>query len=128
MTLVLDSGGLSALAVDRAFLETLLRSDPGVPLVPAVVLVEALTGDHRRDHAVNRLLRRCTVVPLVEVVARSAARLRTATGRASTISAADAVVAAQALSLVFPRVVTSDPEDLQRLSAASTRGFRVVAV
>src|SRR6266498_2589322 len=55
---------------------------------------EALTGDHRRDFHGNRLLRACQVGDVTEPCAREAARLRTATGQAAAISAADAIVAA----------------------------------
>src|SRR5262245_26547653 len=94
LTLVLDSGGVSGLAGRRARLVELRRRGDWPPLVPAVVLTEALTGDHRRDVAVNRLLRLSQVRPISEDIAREAARLRTGTGRAGSISAVDAVVAA----------------------------------
>jgi hypothetical protein len=60
----------------------------------------------------NRLLRACPVRDVTEPQAREAARLRTATGRASAISATDAVVAAFASACPDPVVLTSDPHDL----------------
>jgi hypothetical protein len=54
--------------------------------VPAVVLAEALTGDARRDLHANHLLRTCQIRGIDEPISREAARLRTATGKASKIS------------------------------------------
>ena len=99
--------------------------------MPSVVPTEALTGDHRRDHAVDRLLRACQVVPVDEPVARDAARLRTQTRRAGSISAVDAVVATRAAASVGAVVLTSDPGDLSALAedgASGRRRFGVVAV
>lgn len=59
MTLVLDAGGLSALVGQRARLQELHRRGLWPAQVPTVVLTEALTGDHRRDFHVNRLLWTC---------------------------------------------------------------------
>lgn len=116
MTLVLDAGGVSALAAQRARLEELRRRGHWPAQVPAVVLAEALTGDHRRDHAANRLLRACQIRDVDERQAREAARVRTATGRAGDISAVDAIVAAFAGSHPDPLVLTSDPRDLRALA------------
>jgi predicted nucleic acid-binding protein len=116
VTLILDSGGISALAGQRARLIELRRRGLWPPQVPAVVLVEALTGDHRRDHDANRLLRTCQVRGVDEPLSRESARLRTATGRASKISAVDAIVAAFAGTLPDSIVLTSDPRDLGALA------------
>lgn len=128
MSTVLDAGGVSALAARRALLAEMLRRGRWPARVPSVVLAEALTGDHRRDHAVNRLLRMCQIVPVDESQAREAARMRTATGRAGTITATDAVVAAMAAGQVDSVVVTSDPGDLRALAAHGRQQVVVVAV
>ncbi|MCB0979746.1 MAG: hypothetical protein KDB17_03730 [Ilumatobacter sp.] len=52
---------------------------------------------------------------MTEVHGRAAAHLRTSTGRAGTISATDAVVAAFAAAFRTAVVLTSDPEDLAAL-------------
>lgn len=122
MTLILDSGGISALAGQRARLAELRRRGLWPAQVPAVVLAEALTGDHRRDFHANRLLRACQVRDVTEPQAREAARLRTATGRPSAITATDAIVAAFATTCADPVVVTSDPLDLAALAGANDRG------
>jgi predicted nucleic acid-binding protein len=120
MTLILDSGGLSALAGQRARLAELRRRGEWPPQIPSVVLTEALTGDHRRDFHENRLISLCQVRDVTAVLAREGARLRTLTGRAGTISATDAIVAAMATTFPSPVVLTSDPEDMAALVAGHT--------
>lgn len=115
MTLILDSGGVSALAGQRARLAELRRRGLWPAQIPSVVLTEALTGDHRRDFHENQLLRMCQIRDVTEQLARDAALLRTRTGRAASISATDAVVAALALASTEPIVLTSDPDDLAAL-------------
>ncbi len=127
MTLVLDAGGLSALAGQRARLRELLSRGLWPAQVPAVVLTEALTGDHRRDFHTNRLLRTCEVCDVDETCAREAARLRTATGRAGSISAVDAVVVAHAGSSPGSMILTSDPDDLRALAAHAPAPISIVA-
>lgn len=128
MSLVLDAGGVSALAGNRARLTVLRARGLWPPQVPAVVLVESLTGDGRRDFHANRLLRSCRVVEVDEVQARTAARLRTLTRRAGSISATDALVAALADARPGSVVVTSDPGDIGALAEHATTPFAVVTV
>lgn len=128
MTLVLDAGGLSGLAGQRARLQELHRRGLWPAQVPATVLTEALTGDHRRDFHTNRLLRTCQVRDVDEMQAREAARLRTATGRAGTISAVDAVVVALAGASPHAAVLTTDPVDLRALATHAASPFSVVRV
>ncbi|HWM06144.1 MAG TPA: hypothetical protein VNP92_27685 [Actinophytocola sp.] len=125
MILILDSGGISALAGQRARLTELRRRGLWPAQVPAVALTEALTGDHRRDFHTNRLLRACQIRDIGEPLARAAAQLRTATGRAGTISAADAIVAAYADTCPEPVVLTSDPADLTALASHAQRRITV---
>lgn len=125
MTLILDSGGISALAGQRARLTELRRRGLWPAQVPAIVLAEALTGDHRRDFHANRLLRACQIRHVNEPLGRAAAQLRTATGRAGTISAADAVVAAYADVCPEPLVLTSDTADLTALAAHTHRRITI---
>lgn len=127
MTLVLDAGGLSALAHQRARLHELRRRDLWPAQVPSVVLTEALTGDHRRDFDVNRLLRACQIRDITEVEAREAARLRTATGRAGTIAAVDAIVAALADTRPDAIVLTTDQTDLAALVEHTSQAPRVIS-
>ena len=125
MTLILDAGGINALAGQRARLMELRQRGLWPAQVPSVVLAEALTGDHRRDYHANRLLRACQVSSVTEPQAREAARLRTATGRAAEISATDAIVAAYASACPDPVVLTSDPHDLTALAEHAVRSIAV---
>lgn len=125
MTLILDAGGISALAGQRARLIELRRRGLWPAQVPSVVLAESLTGDHRRDFHANRLLRTCQVRDVTEPHAREAARLRTATGRPTTITATDAVVAAFASTCPSPIVLTSGSRDLAALSAHAARPITI---
>ena len=123
MTLILDSGGLSALAGQRARPAELRRRDQWPPQIPSVVLTETLTGDHRRDFDENRLIGMCQVRDATEVHAREGARLAM-TGRAGTISATDAIVAAIATTFPLPVILTSDPHDIAAL--VDTQPRRVI--
>lgn len=128
VTLVLDSGGISSLAGHRARLAELRRGGLWPPIVPAVVLTESLTGDHRRDFHLSRLLRMCQIRTVDELTARDAAALRTATGRAGKISTTDAIVVALAARLTDPTVLTSDPKDLRSLAAHAATTITISAV
>jgi hypothetical protein len=125
MTLVLDAGGISALAGQRGRLMELRRRGLWPPQVPAAVLAESLTGDHRRDYHANRLLRTCQVRDVTEPHAREAARLRTATGRAGTITATDAIVTAFASTWPNPVIFTTDPRDLTALAQHAPRPITI---
>jgi hypothetical protein len=114
-TLILDSGGVSALAAQRARLAELRRRGLWPAQVPSVVLADALTGDHRRDVAANRLLKACQIRDVTELRGREAARLRGA-GRAGTITATDAIVVAFASACSAPVILTCDPKDLGALA------------
>jgi hypothetical protein len=63
----------------------------------------------------SRAIARCQVRDVDELLSREGARLRTATGRAGTISAVDAIVAAMAGFRPGTFVYTSDPSDLRAL-------------
>lgn len=128
MTVVLDSGALSRLAADQTLLRELVARGLWPAQVPAVVLTESLTGDHRRDFFANRLLRLCKVRDVDELQARDAARMRTATGRGGSISAVDAIVVAQASGRRASTVLTSDPGDVEALAAHASVPVAVVAV
>ena len=123
MTVVLDSGGITALAGSRERLRQLRDRGEWPPIVPTVVLVESLTGDHRRDFAVNRLVAMCLLAPLDELTARSAAALRAKSAR--KVSAADAVVVATADRSGGSVVLTGDPKDLNALAAGTQHEVRI---
>lgn len=118
---VLDSGGLTALVGGsqhaRAWLRWVVEHE-GTIVIPTPVLVESTTGDGARDAEVNRILgileRAAGVLAAPdEHTARRAGRLRFL---ARSDDGVDALVAAAAVADGAPAVVlTSDPEDLERL-------------
>jgi predicted nucleic acid-binding protein len=127
MTLVLDSGGVSALAANTARLRQIMARGEWPPMVSAAVLAESLTGDHRRDYHANELLRQCVIRNVSEIIARHAAVLRYAS-RKSGCSAVDAIVAATADHAGGGIVLTSDPDDLGALAANTLHPVQVAAV
>lgn len=125
MTIVLDSGAVSALADDRDRLRAMREAGMWPPVVPCVVLTEALTGDHRRDFHTNHLLKACQVVDIDERTARDAAALRFATSRACEIAVIDAIVVAVADQMVDPVVITSDPDDIVSLAVHAAQSVLI---
>mgnify|MGYP001552044734 CR=1 FL=1 len=115
MTLILDSGGVSALVGQRTRLAELRRQGQWPPQVPSVVLTEVLTGDPRRDYHHHRLLAMCQIRSVTEELARTGARLRNKVARPGVIAATDAVVAALATTHANAVVLTSDVADLTAL-------------
>ncbi len=117
---VLDSGAVTRLAsrdrLSAARIGSLKRRGIWPPVVPAVVLAECLTGRQSIDVVTNRFLKGCDIEErLPEQIARNAGRLRDRTGRASEISAVDAVVIAMAEPDGI--VLSTDPKDLGALAA-----------
>lgn len=127
MTIVLDAGAISVLATSRQRLRLLRELGHWPPVVPAVVLTEALTGDHRRDVHANRLVRLSDVVEIDDLLAREAALLRTAAARKKA-SAVDAIVVAVGARHRGCIVLTTDPGDLRALAAGSSLDVRVERV
>lgn len=112
--MTLDSGAL--LAVERGeqrvnqFVDRALRRDQALT-VPAPVLTEVWRGG-ARQHRLSRLLAHCVIEPLDERLARHAGELM---GRTGTHDPVDAIVA-QSAARRGDVVLTSDPDDLQRLA------------
>ena len=125
MTTILDSGGLSAVALDRTLMDGLIRHGQWPPEVPAIVLTESLTGDPRRDHATDRILAIVKVHDVDERLGRRGAALRTAARSSRDVSAVDAVVVAMAEQWTDSLVLTSDLHDIEALTAHATRPIRV---
>lgn len=124
MSVHLDSGAVSAFAGDAALL-TSLRRRREVPQLIAAVLTECLTGDHRRDFAINRFLRACQVRTVDEPLGRAAGALRYAARRPG-VSAVDALVVALAARDGGGTIFTSDPDDLGALAAQVSPAVRIV--
>ncbi len=79
--------------------------------VPTAVLTEVWRGGPRQ-HRLQRLLADCVIAPLDERLARHAGELM---GRTGTDDPVDAIVA-QSAARRGDVVLTSDPDDLQRLA------------
>ncbi len=126
MTLVVDAHGLTMLAQSRARLEELRRRGEWPAVLPAVVITECLTGDHRRDYHENRVLRTCDVKPVDEPLARAAALLRARVVARRAPSAVDAIVVALADFVGGATVVSSDEADLRALARHTVHRVDVV--
>lgn len=125
---ILDAGGLSRLA-ERSILarERLRRLRAGgwwPPVVPTVVLTEALRGDPRQDFNEERLLAMADVEQVDEPTARRAARLRTQARKGSAVDAVVVAVAEDSHGVVL----TQDPGDLKALAAHTDPPVRIERV
>jgi predicted nucleic acid-binding protein len=134
MSVTLDSGGLSGLVQNRQRIAQLLKHGLWPPLVPAPVLTESLTGDHRRDHHINRLLKQCDIREVTEVIARHGASLRTSAHRSAAgadkepeISATDAIVVATADHAGGGTVLTADSGDLGALARHTVHAVHIAS-
>jgi predicted nucleic acid-binding protein len=107
----------------RAWAEHKARLELGVvPLVPAPVVAQVSWSPQQVQ--LRRFLAGCVVVPLGESEAHESGRL---SGISKTSDVVDAVVVTTALRH-NAAILTSDPEDIQRLASASGRGVAVVAI
>ena len=125
--IILDSGGLSALAETKRSTRFAVRfairqavSSGADVLVPTVVIAESTTGDARLDANVNRALTALTIIELDERIARNAAALRFV-NRMRGPGTVDAIVVATADRIPGSYVLTCDPDDLRRLAAVAGR-------
>ena len=107
----------------RAWAEHKARLELGVvPLVPAPVIAQVSRSPQQAQ--LRRFLAGCMVVPLSESEAHEAGRL---SGMTKTSDVVDAVVVTTALGQKAT-ILTSDPDDIERLVRASGREVAVVAV
>ena len=128
MTLILDSHGVTRLSGDRARLAELRDRGEWPPLVPNVVLTDALSGDHRRDYHANRLLRTCDIRAADETLAREAAALRAQVQGRRVPAAADAIVVAVADQAGDGIVLSSDGSELRALAHHTHNPVRIEQV
>jgi predicted nucleic acid-binding protein len=104
----------------RAWAEHKARLEFGViPLVPAPVVAQVSRSPQQAQ--LRRFLTGCVVVPLGEAEAHDAGRLL---GMTRTTDVVDAVVVTTALRQKAT-ILTSDPEDIERLVMASGREVNV---
>ena len=107
----------------RAWAEHKARLELGVvPLVPAPVVVQVSRSPQQAQ--LRRFLTGCVIVPLGESEAHEAGRLL---GIARTADIVDAVVVTTAVRQKAT-ILTSDPDDIERLVWASGRDVGVVAI
>lgn len=100
----------------RVWAEHKVRLESGIiPLVPAPVLAQVSRSPQQAQ--LRRFLTGCVVVPLGESEAHAAGRLL---GIARTADVVDAVVVTIALRQQA-LILTSDPDDIERLVRASGR-------
>jgi predicted nucleic acid-binding protein len=122
---VLDSGVIDRATTNREFrwvLHELLESG-WVPVIPTVVLAEAITG-RREDAPVNHVVNRLGTVDTNQATARRAGHLRYGVQRSGVRrnpGGIDAIVAAHAADGGTAVVFTTDPSDMRRLLAAFPR-------
>jgi predicted nucleic acid-binding protein len=107
----------------RAWAEHKARLELGViPLVPSPVVAQVSRSPQQAQ--LRRFLTGCVVVPLGESEAHQAGRLLGKTGTADVVDAVVVTIAIRQRAMIL----TSDPDDIQRLVRASGREVAVVAV
>jgi predicted nucleic acid-binding protein len=107
----------------RAWAEHKVRLELGVvPLVPAPVVAQVSRSPQQAQ--LRRFLTGCVVVPLGEVEAHEAGRLL---GRTKTSDVVDAAVVTIAVRQ-RATIITSDPDDIERLVQASGHVVGVVPI
>ena len=129
-TVVLDAGALIALDRNDRATWALLRAaaDGGdLVLVPTGALGQAWRGGSRQA-LLSRALDRREEVPLDGVVGRSAGMLCARTGTSDVIDASVALAAAGAMRQGPVVVLTSDGDDLTRLTSGLRRRIDLVEV
>ena len=120
LSLVLDREGLWAVARnDSEDAQAALSASraAGIPVVvPSVILAETLHGD-QRDARANQALKNLVVLPTTEEMARMAAVLKLQSGMRGVKATVDALVVATSVYLGGGAILTSDPDDIDRLAA-----------
>lgn len=124
MTLVFDSGAFVALerndrAMWRRFKAALLAGD--VPVSHGGVVGEVWRGRGARQTVLAKALAGVNVRPLDDALGRKAGELLARARKSDAIDAALLLLANDG-----DRIVTSDPEDLRALAAASARYLEIV--
>lgn len=124
MTLVFDSGAFVALerndrAMWRRFKAALLAGD--VPVSHGGVVGQVWRGRGARQALLAKALAGVNVRPLDDALGRKAGELLARARKSDAIDAALVLLANDG-----DRIVTSDPEDLRALAAASERHLEIV--
>lgn len=107
----------------RAWAEHKARLEFGiVPSVPAPVVAQVSRSPQQAQ--LRRFLTGCAVVPLGESEAHEAGRLLGKTGTADVVDAVVVTIAVRQRATIL----TSDPDDIRRLVAASGHEVTVIAI
>jgi predicted nucleic acid-binding protein len=121
-SLVLDSQGLWSVATNTSEDATAaldLSRLAGVPvIVPAVVLAETLRGSPE-DARANQVLKKLAVEPITDRLGRLAASLKGAAAMSGVEATIDALVVAVSIAYGGGIILTSDPDDINRLAAGA---------
>jgi predicted nucleic acid-binding protein len=89
----------------------------GIPVViPAVVLAETLHGNDQ-DARVNQVLKSIEVIPIGIETSRLAAALKHRSNMTGVAATIDALVVAVSALLGGGAILTSDPDDINRLAS-----------
>jgi hypothetical protein len=126
MTLVLDSGALIALEChDRAMWRRMKAAYLAgrVPLSHGGVVGQAWRGRGPRQALLAKALAAIDVRPLDEALGRTAGELLAVAKRVDVIDAALVLLASDG-----DEIVTSDPDDIERLAAVSRRHVELIRV
>jgi len=123
MRYVLDAGALIAMErIDRALARRLLVAQAdNVPLITSSAVVAQVLRDPARQVALTRALRGIKEEPLDEVAAQAIGPLLARTGSTDVVDAHLALLAGAG-----DEIITSDPEDLARLTAGRPVRIRPV--
>jgi predicted nucleic acid-binding protein len=130
-TIILDSQALASIAqLGRRGQQTLaaIRVLDRIPVVPAVVLTEVITGKPS-DAAFHNALKGMEICPITEGIAIRAGALREraeAVRRKKRDLTVDAIVVATAQEYTPAVIITADVEDMTMLAAGSA--IKVAAV
>ena len=123
MTLILDAGALIALERDERAMWTRLKGSHAsgvLPITPAGVVGQVFRGSPRQARLIVAL-RGIDVRPLDDRAARSIGLLLARAGSSDVIDASVVLLAADG-----DDIVTSDPDDIERLAEASGRHVELI--
>lgn len=125
---VLDSGGITALAEGNTTARAVVvraRREGRLVVIPAPVLTEVYTG--RRDHAhIDRVVNQ--VNQMIETTPERAKEAGVLRARSGVLDVVDAIVVAEAVSVLPAVILTSDPDDIAALVDAAGASDRMTVI
>jgi predicted nucleic acid-binding protein len=127
IVLALDTGALINAERDQRIQATVMEwvRNGAVVLIPAVAIAEAVRGS-ARDANINRLIKAVgRIDSLDERLARQAGDILASQGKGISNDTVDAIVVATALAAGAKNIVTSDPDDIERLGGGALKAIPV---